>query len=110
MLKPVFCGCFIPVSSPSEAFSHHGSSALSFENPEIPAKSVSPFLELGACELLVPKRASFKSIAERFREAPGALPSDLVDRGDALKMAEKVLTILSRKGLKKIGGTYPSRR
>ena len=91
-----------------------GQSALSFENPEIPAKSVSPLLEMGAYELLWSQRgASFKNIAERFREATEALPSDLVDRGDALSMAEKVLVILGRKGLKRIGvrihraGEYP---
>ena len=93
-----------------------GQSTLSFHNPELPAKSISPLLELGAYETLWAQRgASFKSIAERFASKPDALPSDLVSEDEAHNMADQVLSILARKGVKKFGvrihgaGEYPAK-
>ena len=49
-------------------------------------------LELGAYETLWSERnASFKTIAERFRQAPGARPSDLVAEPEARAAARRVL-------------------
>ena len=91
-----------------------GQSALSFQNPEIPAKSISPMLELGAYEVLWSQSGvSFKNIAEQFADAPDALPSDLVDHGAAIETARKVIDILTSSGIKKFGvrihraGEYP---
>lgn len=89
---------------------------LKFENPEIPGKSISPRLELGAYELLWAQRgASFKSIAERFKDTEEHLPSDFVDQAAALQMADEVIATLARKGVNKFGirihgaGEYPSK-
>lgn len=91
-----------------------GQSVLSFQQPEVPAKSVSPLLELGAYELLWSQRgASFKNIAERFAADPDALPSDLVDQNDAYSTANRVCKIIGDKGVNKFGvrihraGEYP---
>lgn len=87
---------------------------LSFDSPEIATNSISPRLELGAYEFLWSlKGASFKNNAQRFKEAPEALPSDLVDRNQAMQMADKVLAILNKKGIKRFSvrihraGEYP---
>jgi len=89
---------------------------LSLHNPESPAKSISPLRELGAYELLWAQRgASFKNIAERFAAAPELLPSDLVDEREAREVADEVLAILAKKGVKKFGvrihgaGEYPGK-
>lgn len=91
-----------------------GQSILSFHNPELPAKSIAPLRELGAYEVLWSRTgASFKSIAERFATVPDALPSDLVNEAETSEMANQVLAILGRKGIKRFGirihgaGEYP---
>jgi len=67
-------------------------------------RSISPFLELGAYELLwIQPGASFKKIADTFRSKPSALSSDLVDIEEALKMAHKVLEHFKKKDIKKFG-------
>lgn len=49
-------------------------------------------LELGAYEVLWSEHnASFKTIAERFRDAPGARPSDLVPETEARAVGARVL-------------------
>ncbi len=89
-------------------------SLINFEPPEAPAKSISPLLELGAYELLwsMPG-ASFKTIADRLKMVPEALPSNLVSPNEAMNMAARVVSILSEKGVKRFGirihraGEYP---
>jgi DNA processing protein len=52
-------------------------------------------LEVGAYEALWAEQgASFKSLAERFRSAPGARPSDLVPEGEARALGARVLAKL----------------
>lgn len=52
-------------------------------------------LEVGAYEALwSQKDTSFKSLAERFANAPGARPSDLVPEGEARKVSMRVLANL----------------
>ncbi len=58
-------------------------------------KAVSPMLELGAYETLWARpETTFHRLANRFRDRPGALPSDFVDHGEALEMAKTVVTML----------------
>lgn len=58
-------------------------------------------------------KASFKTIAEKFRAQPGALPSDFVSPGSAERYADLALDIAARKGLSHFGvrihgaGEYP---
>jgi DNA processing protein len=87
---------------------------LDFENPEIPARSISPLLELGAYELLFSEHgATFKSIATKMQEVDGALPSEFVNSAEALQMGHKVLEVLAKRGVKQFGvrihraGEYP---
>ena len=55
---------------------------------------ISPVLEMGAYEALWDEPgASFKKIAERFRDAPGSMPSDFVDQARAKHYAELTLDI-----------------
>ncbi len=55
-------------------------------------------LELGAYEALWSEHnASFKSIAERFRDRPGMRPSDLVPAEEARAVAARVLAKLRRR-------------
>lgn len=54
-------------------------------------RTISPFRELGAYEALWQEtKATFKSIAEKFAQRPGAIPSDFVPEGDADRTAESV--------------------
>lgn len=87
---------------------------LGLQDPETPARSLSPLLELGAYEALWSRKgASFKNIAEKFASAPDALPSDFVDQRESAEMANRVLHLLASKGVKKFGvrihraGEYP---
>ncbi len=58
-------------------------------------RAVSPMLELGAYETLWSRpETTFHRLAKRFRDRPGALPSDFVDHGEALEMARTVVTML----------------
>jgi DNA processing protein len=79
-----------------------------------PGRAVSPFLELGAYEWLwAQEGASFKRIADMFRDSPDALPSDLVDPAKALEMAAWVVEELERRRVSRFGvrvnkaGEYP---
>ena len=54
-------------------------------------RTISPFRELGAYESLwQDTEATFKSIAEKFAEQPGSVPSDFVPEGEAARNAESV--------------------
>lgn len=68
------------------------------------AKTISPLLEMGAYEVLwSDPAASFRRIAEKFREQPDALPSDLVPKEKAEDMAREVVKILRDKGVREFG-------
>lgn len=59
------------------------------------AQPIDAALEIGAYEALwTEQNASFKSIAERFAETPGARPSDMVPEAEARKVAARVLAKL----------------
>ena len=79
-------------------------------------KAVSPLLELGAYESLwLPPQSSFKTIAEMFREHPGAVPSDFVPHDEAVERSAEVLAVFRRRGVESFGirvhgaGEYPQR-
>ncbi len=87
---------------------------LNFDSPEVPAKTISPLLELGAYEMLwLQNGASVKSIATRMQESPEVLPSELVNPTEALRTAHQVLAVFQKKGIKQFGirihraGEYP---
>lgn len=87
---------------------------LDFENQDIPAKSISPLLELGAYELLfLEQGASFKSIASKLQKDDDVLPSEFVNTAEALRIGHKVLDVITRRGVKQFGvrihraGEYP---
>jgi DNA processing protein len=65
---------------------------------------VSPWREMGAYEALWSQRgATFKTIADKFRANPAALPSDLVTEGMANKFAEDANEILQRAKITNFG-------
>ena len=81
-----------------------------------PSKPIVPTRELGAYECLwAEPGASFKRIADKFRERPDALPSDLVDETAAMAMARCVLEELGRSHIESFGvrvhraGEYPAK-
>lgn len=81
-----------------------------------PFGSISPYLEVGAYEVLWARRgASFKSMAALFAARPGALPSDLVDPAEAAAAAAEVVQRLRKAGVHGWGvrihraGEYPSK-
>ena len=84
------------------------------EDPRFATRPISPFIEFGAYEALwTEPRASFKSVADRFREYPGAVPSDFVPRQTALEHAELARRALHEAGVSQFGvrihgaGEYP---
>ena len=90
--------------------------AAVLENPNSLTRPISPFRELGAYEALwTESKVSFRTIAERFAQRPGSVPSDFVPEPDALHYAVKVREILARAGVEKFGvrvhgaGDYPER-
>lgn len=75
---------------------------------------ISPGREMGAYEALwLEDRATFKTIADRFKSDPTALPSDFVEPAKAAAAAEEAFSLLRSKGVKKFGvrvnhaGDYP---
>jgi DNA processing protein len=83
---------------------------------EAPARTVSPFRELGAYEALwMRPELTFKRMADMFRERDGALPSDLVPEHEAESMAHRVVGHLRESGVKHFGvrvhgaGEYPAK-
>ena len=89
---------------------------LSFEPPEVPGRTISPLLEIGAYELLWSRKGmTFPRMAELFRSYPEALPSDLVPETEAREMAQQVLALLREKGVDGFGirvhraGEYPAK-
>jgi len=67
-------------------------------------RTISPFRELGAYEALWQNtKATFKSIAEKFAERPGSVPSDFVSAGEAERNAESVFEKFSASNVAKFG-------
>ena len=67
-------------------------SALALRDADDFVRGVSPLLELGAYEWLwAQPGATFKSIADRFRARPDALPSDFVPHALAERTARAVV-------------------
>lgn len=84
------------------------------EMPGTLMRAVSPFQEMGAYEALWSEaRASFKRVADKFREHPGALPSDFVSDDVAFDFARKTVDALAAAGIAHFGilihgaGEYP---
>jgi DNA processing protein len=83
---------------------------------EFSRRPVLPLLELGAYEALWDQdSASFKSIAALFQAHEGAIPSDFIDAGTAMRYAEEAVAILRKAGVERFGvrvhgaGDYPQR-
>jgi DNA processing protein len=86
--------------------------ALALSTPEL--RPVSPLIEMGAYEALwCQKGASFKTLADRFRESPHALPSEFVSLEEAIRYANLALDIAAKRGVEDFGirvhgaGEYP---
>lgn len=92
--------------------------ALFFSPPES-GPAVAPILpgrEMGAYEAMwLEDRATFKSIADKFRADPSALPSDFVEPERAHAAAVEVLQRLKKAGVRQFGvrihhaGDYPQK-
>lgn len=87
-------------------------SVLALSPPE--PKSVSPLREMGAYEALwMNREASFKTLAEKFRDRPEALPTDFVSDETALRYADLALDIAAQRGVQQFSvrihgaGEYP---
>ncbi|MEI9744893.1 DNA-processing protein DprA [Enterobacter ludwigii] len=92
-------------------------SQLDFGSPDPFERAISPFEEMAAYEALwSEKGATFKTIADKFREAPeGAVPSDLVAGSTIASFKTRLKEIMSRYAVKDIGirvhgaGEYPEK-
>lgn len=89
---------------------------LSLVPQDFLSRAISPFIELGAYEALWDsEKASFKTIAEKFRNFPNSIPSDFVELATATKYANKVHNSLRKAGIVNYGvrvhgaGDYPER-
>lgn len=90
------------------------SPSYAIELPGSALRAISPYREMGAYEALWSElRASFKWIADKFREHPGALPSDFVPEETAVEFAKKTVGALHSAGIEHFGvrvhgaGEYP---
>ncbi len=80
--------------------------ALAFHDADDFVRGVSPLLELGAYEWLwAQPGATFKSLADKFRTRPDALPSDFVPHTLAESTAREVLAKLASRGVERFGLT-----
>jgi DNA processing protein len=78
--------------------------AATLEETSSLARPISPYREFGAYEAMWTENpASFRWIAEKFNERPGALPSDFVPEPEALKYAETARNILVHAGVNQFG-------
>jgi DNA processing protein len=87
---------------------------LSEKKDQVPAKAVSPFVELGAYEALWDEKGTtFVRLAEKFEKANFALPSSFVPKKKALEYAHKALKRLRDEHVHDFGvrvygaGEYP---
>jgi DNA processing protein len=91
------------------------SGQLALKPHDFESRAVSPVLEMGAYEALWLHDATFKKIADQFRDNAGAIPSDFVAVGEALNCASRVLEIMRRDGVDDFGvrvhgaGEYPKK-
>lgn len=88
--------------------------AAAIDEPNSLTRPISPFLELGAYESLwLSPKASFRTLADRFRARPGALPSDFVREDEAARNARRTQQALHDAGVSHFGirvhraGDYP---
>ena len=79
-------------------------------------RAISPVRELGAYEALwIRESATFKTIADMFREHPGAVPSDFVSPQESEKLARQALGTVRAAAIKRFGvrvhgaGEYPEK-
>lgn len=80
--------------------------ALAFRDADDFVRGLSPLRELGAYEWLwAQPGATFKSIADRFRARPDALPSDFVPHALAESTAREVIAKLAERGVEQFGLT-----
>ncbi len=77
-------------------------------------RAISPLVELGAYEALwLDEKATFKTIAEKFKANPGSVPSDFVPLPVAMEAATAVLKEMHEGGITDFGvrvhgaGEYP---
>ena len=89
---------------------------LPLKSDDFHSRALSPFTEMGAYEALwLRKGATFKSIADLFRDNEGAVPSDFVEETVAVEHAERVLPMLREDGISDFGvrihgaGEYPGK-
>lgn len=87
---------------------------LEFGNVSFRSKAVSPLLEMGAYEALwSAPETTFKSLAERFAQRPGSVPSDFVTSDKAQACASFVMRRFAEAGVVRFGvrvhgaGEYP---
>jgi DNA processing protein len=78
--------------------------AAALEETSSLARPISPYREFGAYEALwTEKPASFRWIAEKFSQHPGALPSDFVPEPAALMYAQAARDLLAHAGVNQFG-------
>ncbi len=89
---------------------------LALKSDDFGSRAISPLVEMGAYEALwLQNGATFKSIADRFRNNVGAVPSDFVEEGVAQEHARRVLDVMSKDGVHDLGvrvhgaGEYPKK-
>ncbi len=94
----------------SSVFAYTPATVADFE-----ARAIAPARELGAYEALWAREGtSFKSLAEMFRSAPGAMPSDLVGAGEARRYGQFALAAIKAARITRFGirvhgaGEYPA--
>lgn len=96
------------------AFELNMSTTLSLDSVGALQNPISPYREVGAYEALwTEAKASFRWIAEKFRERPGSMPSDFVPEQLALNFAAQARHTLREAGVERFGvrvhgaGEYP---
>lgn len=89
---------------------------LRLESADFEKRAVSPIRELGAYEALWAREGTnFKSIANIFREHPGAVPSDFVSEGEIQEFSNKALKAIHKADIVHFGvrihgaGEYPQK-
>lgn len=91
-------------------------SNLAIEHSEYGARTISPINELAAYEALWDQQgASFKNLADKFRQHPGAVPSNFVSQGKIIEYTARVMQAIADAGITQFGvrvngaGEYPTR-
>ena len=89
---------------------------LVLKNSDFQSRALSPLLEMGAYEALwLQNGATFKSIADLFRDNEDAVPSDFVEETVAAEHAYRVLDKMREEGVNDFGvrvhgaGEYPKK-